>query len=129
MHLHCQCPHGADSPRALLLFPSARVNIEFSSRPDMKPRTNRDSWLKATLDEQRSGGELQRFVRTQGAQRNALGFDYPMNLATDVLKIAASLIAMFLLMGRIPFSMFETYCFGRPISLPSCDCVILEFCR
>ena len=52
-----------------------------------------------------------------------------MNLATDVLKIPASLIAMFLLIGRMSFSMFDTYCFGRAISFPSCTCVILLFCR
>jgi len=28
----------------------------------MKPRTGRITWLKATLHEQRPGGELQRFV-------------------------------------------------------------------
>ena len=50
---------------------------------------------------------------------------YPINRATQVLKIPASLIAMFLLIGRMSFSMFETYCFGRAIIFPSCACVIL----
>ena len=36
-----------------------------------------------------------------------------MNFSTDTSKIFDSLIATFLLMGRIPFSIFETYCLGR----------------
>jgi hypothetical protein len=45
---------------------------------------------------------------------------YPMKFSTDTSKAFASFIAIFLLIGRTPFSMFETCCRGNPPSnLPS----------
>ncbi len=51
---------------------SKQLNIEVRTRPDMKPRTNRIGWLKPTLDEQRFGGVLHRFVSFSRSFQNAM---------------------------------------------------------
>ena len=54
---HSTCRHPTQAPRYL-----GGDNIEFSSRPARSHILTVGAWLKPTLKEQRSGGELQRFV-------------------------------------------------------------------
>ena len=50
---------------------------------------------------------------------------YPINFSTDILKILESFKAIFLLIGRIPFSIFEMCCRGMPPNKsPRAFCVI-----
>ena len=85
-------------------------NIELSCAAESKPQEPQQTKPNRTSCSLRR--QLQRLVRTQRVEIGSSGRCYPMNLATDVLKIPASLIAMFLLIGRMSFSMFETNCLG-----------------
>jgi hypothetical protein len=99
-------------------------NIEFSCPAALAPHyiESPDGILRATLHLR---GQLQRFVRTPrfSAVLPVIRQTFhPMNLATETLKILASLRAVFLLIGRIPFSIFDMNCFGASPSLaPSCS--------